>query len=191
MNKGVSKVHLWAVLVKIFVVFIPKKKRAGVKSFLLGFFNVIRVKRRAKSVGKNLMCSNGVIKINKNTVLGNNVGLQNIEILGNGNVTIGDYFHAGRELLIVSGNHNYEGTKIPYDEEILYKDVTIGNYVWIGERVVILPGTKIGDGAIIQAGAIVHGEIPECAIAGGNPAKVFKYRDKEHFYKLKEEGKFY
>ncbi len=55
----------------------------------------------------------------------------------------------------------------------------------------ILPGTKIGEGAIIQGGAVVHGEIPPYAIAGGNPAKVFKYRDIEHFKKLKAEGKFH
>lgn len=178
--------------VKIFVnIFIPKKYRSRVKGYLLGLPNRIRVRSKAKSVGKGLICSNDVVKINKNTVIGNNVSLQNVEILGKGNVTIGDYFHAGKELLIITGNHNYEGTRIPYDDEILYRDITIGNFVWLGSRVIIMPGTKIGDGAIIQAGSVVHGEIPECAIAGGNPAKVFKYRDKEHFYKLKEEGKFY
>lgn len=45
------------------------------------------------------------------------------------------------------------------------------------------------DGLRFQAGAVVHGEIPLYAIAGGNPAKVFKYRDFEHFQKLKAEGK--
>ena len=72
-----------------------------------------------------------------------------------------------------------------------YKDVTIDDFVWLGSRVTILPGTKIGEGAIIQAGSVVHGEIPPYAIAGGNPAKVFKYRDIEHFKKLKAEGRFY
>ena len=43
----------------------------------------------------------------------------------------------------------------------------------IGSNVTILPGTTIGEGAIIQAGAVVHGEIPPCAIVGGNPAKDF------------------
>ncbi|MFI3242531.1 MAG: hypothetical protein R3Y43_08200 [Alphaproteobacteria bacterium] len=54
----------------------------------------------------------------------------------------------------------------------------------------ILPGKKIGDGAIIQGGSVVHGEIPKYAIAGGNPAKVFKYRNKEHYDKLEKEAKF-
>ena len=62
---------------------------------------------------------------------------------------------------------------IPYDETFKYKDVVIGDFVWIGSNVTILPGTTIGEGAIIQAGAVVHGEIPPCAIVGGNPAKDF------------------
>ena len=49
----------------------------------------------------------------------------------------------------------------------------------------------LDEGAIIQGGSVVHGEIPPYAIAGGNPAKVFKYRNIEHFQKLKAEGKFY
>ena len=80
---------------------------------------------------------------------------------------------------------------LPYnDDPIINKDVIIEDFVWIGKRVTILPGTKIGEGAVIQAGAVVHGEIPSCAIAGGNPAKVFKYRDIEHYEKLKAEEKF-
>jgi acetyltransferase-like isoleucine patch superfamily enzyme len=55
----------------------------------------------------------------------------------------------------------------------------------------ILPGTHIGEGAIIQGGAVVHGDIPPFSIAGGNPAKVFKYRNKEHFEKLKNEKRFF
>ena len=56
---------------------------------------------------------------------------------------------------------------------------------------VLRTAKHIGEGAIIQAGAVVHGEIPPYAIVGGNPAKVFKYRDIEHFQKLKAEGKVF
>ena len=40
---------------------------------------------------------------------------------------------------------------------------------------------------VIQAGSVVHGQIPDYAVIGGNPAKVIKYRDIEHFKKLKEQ----
>ena len=81
----------------------------------------------------------------------------------------------------MTSNHNYEGGAIPYDDMAWVKDVVIGDFVWLGSRVIILPGVTIGEGAIIQAGAVVVRDIPPCAIAGGNPAEVFKYRDKEHF----------
>ena len=112
-------------------------------------------------------------------------------IKGAGNVIIGNYFRCAEDVLILTQNHNYDyGCAIPYDRSIITKDVKIGDFVWIRTRVTILPGTNIGEGAILQAGAVVHGEIPPYAIAGGNPAKVFKYRDIEHFNKLKFESKF-
>lgn len=54
--------------------------------------------------------------------------------------------------------------------------VVIGNDVWIGANVIILPGVKIGDGAVIAAGAVVNKDVPSYAIVGGVPAKVIKYR---------------
>ena len=60
-----------------------------------------------------------------------------------------------------------------FEEE---KPVTIGNDVWIGDRVVILPGVNIGDGCIISAGAAVTHDVPAYSIAGGVPAKVIGKR---------------
>ena len=57
-----------------------------------------------------------------------------------------------------------------------YKRVTVGNDVWIGERVMIMGGVNIGDGAVIGAGAIVTKDVPSYAIVAGVPAKVIKYR---------------
>lgn len=83
------------------------------------------------------------------------------------------------------------GGAIPYDDTVITKDVIIGDNVWIGVNVIILGGVTIGEGAIIQAGAVVVKDIPPCGIAGGNPAQVFKYRDIEHYKKLKAENKFH
>jgi len=62
----------------------------------------------------------------------------------------------------------------------------IGNDVWIGHNVVILPGVKkIGDGAVIGAGAVVTEDVPPYSVAAGVPAKVIKYRfDKQVIEKL-------
>ena len=50
---------------------------------------------------------------------------------------------------------------------------------------------NIGDGAIIAAGSVVVKDVPRCAIVGGNPAKVIKYRNIEHFNQLEKEGKYW
>ena len=108
-----------------------------------------------------------------------------------GGVKIGDYFHTGKGLTIFSTNHNYNiGDKIPYGDEDMKKEVVIGNWVWCGANVTIVPGVHIGDGAVIGSGAVVTKDVPECAVVGGNPARIIKFRDKDHFYKLKEEGKY-
>jgi acetyltransferase-like isoleucine patch superfamily enzyme len=108
-----------------------------------------------------------------------------------GGVVIGDYFHTGKGLTIFTSNHDYDqGEKIPYGDKAVLREVVIGNWVWCGANVTIVPGVHIGDGAVIGSGAVVTKDVPECAVVGGNPAKIIKYRDKEHFYKLKEEHKF-
>ena len=55
-------------------------------------------------------------------------------------------------------------------------DIVIGNDVWIGGRVIILPGVKIGDGAIIGAGSVVTKDVSEYDVVAGNPARVIKNR---------------
>ncbi len=55
-------------------------------------------------------------------------------------------------------------------------DTVIGNDVWIGQNVTILPGVRIGDGAIIAANATVTKDVPPYHIAGGNPAKLIRKR---------------
>lgn len=104
----------------------------------------------------------------------------------------GDNFHSGVECMMLTDTHNYDnGKAIPYDETIISKDINIKNNVWLGNRVTVLGGVTIDEGAIIQAGSVVVNNIEKYAIAGGHPAKVFKYRDKDHYEKLKEEGKFF
>jgi carbonic anhydrase/acetyltransferase-like protein (isoleucine patch superfamily) len=60
-----------------------------------------------------------------------------------------------------------------WDDQYL---VRIGNDVWIGCYVVIMPGVEIGNGAIVAAGSIVTKSVPPYAIVAGNPAKIIRYR---------------
>ncbi len=55
----------------------------------------------------------------------------------------------------------------------------IGNDVWIGSHAMVLGGVKVGDGAVIGAGAVVTKDVPPYAIVGGVPARIIKYRFKQ------------
>lgn len=55
-------------------------------------------------------------------------------------------------------------------------NVTIGNDVWIGYGAVIMSGVTIGNGAVIAAHSLVHNDVPDYAIVGGNPASIIKHR---------------
>jgi chloramphenicol O-acetyltransferase type B len=134
---------------------------------------------------------NGLTYVNNKTRLGHNVHFNGLRILGKGKVSIGDNFHSGMDCVILTEVHNYKGTKLPYDETNILKEVIIEDNVWLGHGVMILGSVTIGEGAIIQAGAVVVKDIPKLGIAGGNPATVFKHRDEAHYYQLKQEGKFH
>ncbi len=149
------------------------------------------VRLKTKQCGRDLKV-NGRIRINNNTYLGNNVSFNGMMIEGRGKVVIGDNFHSGHGCLLITQNHNYDkGEAIPYDSTYIFEEIVIEDNVWLGDRVIVLGGVRIGEGAIIQAGSCVVNDIPKCAVAGGHPAKVFKYRDIDHYEKLKQQGKFY
>jgi maltose O-acetyltransferase len=109
--------------------------------------------------------------------IGDNSGLgYNLRI--GGKVTIGRDVMMGHDCIIWTHNHGFDRTDIPMTEQGFYPEepVTIGDDVWIGARVIILPGVNVGSHAIIAAGAVVTKDVPEYAIVGGNPAKVIKLR---------------
>ena len=150
------------------------------------------VKKSAAVCGKELIV-NGEVKGDLSILhLGDHVNINpNAIIMGKAPIYIGNYFHCGMNMTLISSNHNFKGERIPYDNTHIAKQILIKDFVWLGHNVIVLPGVTIGEGAIIGAGAIVSKDIPDLAIAVGNPIKVIKYRDADHFYSLKEEKKFY
>ena len=109
-----------------------------------------------------------------------------------GGLTIEDGVIIGPFVSIYTANHNYEGGEaIPYDGVTLQSPVTIEQHVWIGGNVVVLPGVRIGEGAVVGAGAVVVKDVPPMAVVGGNPARILKYRDREAYENLKAAGRTY
>ena len=145
-------------------------------------------------------CGNGVvfcggqsIDFPKNVFIGNNVLLgYGLCICAIGKVIIGNNVSFGPSVTIWSANHNYfNPTQLPYDDDVIKKVVTIEDNVWIGAHAKICPGVTIHEGAVVGMGAVVTKDVPKCAVVGGNPAVVLKYRDKNTYKKLVKGKKFH
>lgn len=94
-----------------------------------------------------------------------------------GPLKIGDNVMMGPNVTILTHTHNIERTDIPMGQQgMRVAEVVIGNDVWIGMRVIIMPGVKVGDGAVIGAGAVVTKDVPAFAVVGGVPARIIKFR---------------
>lgn len=92
------------------------------------------------------------------------------------------FFSLGKQAGITFSDDNY------YDE---FDDIEIGHDVWLGTRVIIVDGVKIGNGAIVAAGSVVTKNIPPYAIVGGVPAKVIRYRFTDDQISLIEESRWW
>lgn len=152
---------------KILTSLIPNKKlRTKCRDEVKTFFYAFKVITRSSNIGKNFVCLD-FSYCNKKTSIGNDVRFNGVKIDGVGQCSIGNFCQFGKDIHIITSNHDYDGDiTIPYGDNNIEK------------------------GAIIQAGCVVHGKIPRCAIVGGNPCKIIKYRNIEHFDKLKQEQKF-
>lgn len=109
--------------------------------------------------------------------IGDNSGIGKHSFL-QGEVVIGSNVMMGAECLIYTQNHEFSRKDVPMYHQgyKVAKRVLISDDVWIGGRVIILPGVTVGQGAIIGAGAVVTKDVPDYAIVGGNPAKIIRYR---------------
>jgi len=97
-------------------------------------------------------------------------------------ITIGEDFMSAGALTINTGGHD------PQTMEPFSKPILIGNRVWCGMNVTILPGIKIGDDVVIAAGCIVTKDVPPGVVVAGIPGKVIRKlekRDYSHFWRPK------
>lgn len=126
--------------------------------------------------GKNVNIEHGAI-ISSSLSIGDNSGI-GIDCVCGGMLTIGRDVMMGPECVIFSRNHEFHDTECPMRLQGYQApgECVIGDDVWIGRRVMILPNIHIGSHSIIGAGSIVTKDVPEWAIVAGNPAVVKKYR---------------
>lgn len=116
------------------------------------------------------------ISIGEGSIIGQNAILD-----GRDKLTIGKYVDIASEVMIYNSEHDINSP----DFKATTEPVGIGDYCFIGPRSIILPGVKIGKGAVVGAGAVVTKDVSEFAIVGGVPAQVIgERRIKNPEYKL-------
>ena len=110
--------------------------------------------------------------------IGDNSGIgQDCKLIGR--IVIGKDVMMGPNCIMRTYSHAHNRINIPMNqqgfeaERVMY----IGDDVWIGTNVIILPGVSVGSHCIIGAGAIVTKDVPDYAIVGGNPAKIIRMRN--------------
>jgi len=116
------------------------------------------------------------ITIGEGTIIGDHCFLD-----GRAPLKIGSHVDVASQVLIYNSEHDIESE----DFHPIEKPVEIGDYVFIGPRAIILPGVKIGQGAVVAAGAVVTKDVPAGKIVGGVPAEIIGQRkSKEYKYRL-------
>lgn len=100
----------------------------------------------------------------------------NFVILDEAPVTIGDHVFIAPDCGLYTAGHPINATQ--RNEGLEYaKPITIGNHVWIGGGVKVMPGVTIGNNVVIGSGSIVTKDIPDGVIAAGNPCKIIREID--------------
>jgi acetyltransferase-like isoleucine patch superfamily enzyme len=137
------------------------------------------LRKRGAIIGKNVRIYEGVwIASGEGLVIGDDVDISpGVVITTAGKVYIGDRTLIGYGTKIISANHvippNHGKIRFSGHE---FKPVIIENDVWIGAQAIILPGKKIGEGAVVAAGSVVTHDVEPFTIVAGIPAKEIRKR---------------
>ncbi len=116
-------------------------------------------------------------RFGRGVTLGDDSGIGVNASVGEG-TRIGRDVMMGPECIIYTTTHRYDRTDIPMraQGQTPVNPVTIEDDCWLGSRVTIMPGVTLGHGCVVGAGAVVTRDVPPCAVVGGVPAKIIKYR---------------
>jgi acetyltransferase-like isoleucine patch superfamily enzyme len=175
-KKANNKQYLWEVLRYGFT---PSAFRSRLEAWAWYIHDHISPKSRMNLKQNPRIHPTASLRCGENIYLGENSHINQyccIWASKNAKVFLGDNLLMGPGVKIFASNHGTKARLPMNEQEWVEKDVTIGNDVWLGANVVVVPGVTIGDSCVIAAGAVVTKDIPENSIAAGIPAKVIKQR---------------
>lgn len=116
------------------------------------------------------------VQIGEGTIIGDHAILD-----GRAKLIIGNHVAMASRVMIFNSQHDVEAE----DFKTVVKPVEINDYVFVGPRAIVLPGVKIGRGAVVAAGAVVTKDVEPMTVVGGVPAKPIRKRGvKELNYRL-------
>lgn len=129
-----------------------------------------------ESCGRNVNIEKGAA-FDARVSLGDNSGI-GVNAFISAHVTIGNDVMMGPDCMLLTSNHGMEIIDVPMWRQPFTepKPIVIEDNVWIGARVIILPGVRVGTGSVIGAGSVVTHDVEPFSIVGGNPAKLIRYR---------------
>ena len=131
------------------------------------------------SVGNNVNIDEGCwVSHPEKLILGNNVGInKGCRLNAAGKIIVGDNCLFGPEVIVWSQNHIFSRCDVPINQQgHSYQKVILEEDVWIAARATIMPGVRIGKGAIVAAGAVVTKDVLSFSIVAGVPAQKIKDR---------------
>ncbi|MEH6457486.1 MAG: acyltransferase [Cocleimonas sp.] len=147
----------------------------------LGYNGVVIGNRVSLGDFSRLVVSTSFNNIGEGITLHDDVAIGEFAYIGGaGGAVIGRACIIGQYFSIHPENHVFtDMTQDIRDQGVHREGVTIGENCWIGSKVTILDGAKIGNGCVIAAGAVVRGTFPDNVIIAGVPARIIKQRDCE------------
>jgi acetyltransferase-like isoleucine patch superfamily enzyme len=94
---------------------------------------------------------------------------------GRGGLRVGDRVNISPEVLVLTADHNVDSPSLQWRR----RPVSLGSRSWIATRALVLPGSAVGEGAVVSAGAVVVGEVPAFTVVAGVPARPVRNRPRD------------
>lgn len=136
------------------------------RRWLLGMFGA-KVGKDVRMHGSVRVWQPWKLEIGENSWIDGDVGLYSVDL-----IRIGSNAVVSRGAYICTASHDISSERF----ELVTRPISIGDSAWIGARAIVMPGVKVGEGAVVAAGAVVTKDVEPWTVVGGNPARPIKRR---------------